>query len=1067
MDHPENEGAIGEALAYYFSKVDAGETVDREAIAAMFPGCTPELDAYFEAMASVRVLLDSTSSGPSCDETPLGTRLGDFELLERVGSGGFGIVFRARQIGLQRDVALKVIREGRLATEGEIAAIHKEAEAVATLRHPNIVQAIQVGESNGYHFFAMEWIEGGTLSSRLADGPLAAKEAATLMLPILDAAQTAHAQGIIHRDLKPANILLHHGEPKIADFGLARRTADVSETTPKGTFPYMAPEQLAIKSRPTALSDVYSLGGVLYTMLTGNPPFAADNLATLVTRIRETPPLSPRIVNTDVPLELETITLKCLEKDPADRYSSAAALRDDLSRYLENRPLAARPPSAFERGRKWVNRHRVESIAGALVVVTLLTATVVSTALYFHADAQRVVAADAVTELTAKQKQLTSMTRESAHDLLVLGEREIERGNIQRAADHLARADKLIQALLDGQGLESSDQDELRLEQGHVLRLLGWALKEDEETVEARNRLVEGQAKLSPYLTEHPLRFRAMFESAVIQNYLGEILMATDMTEAASCFQESLTSFESLRSQFETQLQDARMFAESRYFQHMTEFNLGIALTVQREFENAHSLLVRANWGFRALVDEYPEVARYQSRLVRSYHNLSFHYSRRNKFEECLAAARQAEDISNQLAQRQPFVVDYHEELIGVYQTLAASYEALGDHKQQQDALERAVAACRRAIDFHPENPDLLALYAEKLNFASNGIRERDPAAAAAAYLDAIEVGQRCFQLQPRARVATALGGLYSNLGSLKQATRNTLEMPELDQAIEWIETALQLKPNDETAQKYLVTTIAHRVKTFLAHDRKDMAAEEFRRSAKLLTGDDSKWASLNYGGMCCNVGNQLQSTPGQSLEWFENAIMTLQVLEIPRHEATRRKFLRNAFAGRGESYAMLEKWSLAIDDYVEARKITTWPAIIDVEVQLARCRLMTGQLTECQASLASALGGLAELPELNHRNRDEAHTEIAYLLAECWAKIKENKDESHLELELSILKSLAQSLRRLKDADALQNDQVLQRLKSAARIRELMSRPEFREPFAELADAVLGDGSEPNARCE
>ena len=274
--------------------------------------------------------------------------IGDCELLEELGRGGMGVVYRAWQLGLGRIVALKILLHASTASPLEVARFRVEASSAAQLDHPHIVPVYAVGDHQGQPYFIMRLIEGQSLARRLADGPILAREAATLLAPICHAVDYAHHRGVLHRDLKPSNILIdREGRPHVADFGLAKRLdQDHGLTSPGaivGTPGFMAPEQVGGGRGPVGpASDVYSLGAILYQMLTGRPPFQAARALDTVFLVLEQEPLPPRLLNPRVDRDLELIALKCLQK-PADlRYASASAMALDLEAYLAGEPISAR-----------------------------------------------------------------------------------------------------------------------------------------------------------------------------------------------------------------------------------------------------------------------------------------------------------------------------------------------------------------------------------------------------------------------------------------------------------------------------------------------------------------------------------------------------------------------------------------------------------------------------------------------------------------------------------------------------------------------------------------------------
>jgi serine/threonine-protein kinase len=296
-------------------------------------------------------------------------RYGDYELMEELGRGGMGVVYKARQVSLDRWVAVKKMIRGSVASPAEAVRFRAEAESAAKLDHPNIVAVHEIGEWDGEPFFSMRYVEGVTLARRLADGPLEARAAAKLLADVCRAVAAAHRSGVLHRDLKPSNILIDgEGRPLVADFGLAKRVETKGDLTQTGavigTPSYMSPEQASPKRGAIGpASDVYSLGAVLYHMLTGRPPFQAPSSMDVLWMVLEQDPVPPQALNARVDPDLQMIALKCLEKTPALRYASADALADDLDAYLANEPVSARTTSAA----RWLRRMFRETHHAALL----------------------------------------------------------------------------------------------------------------------------------------------------------------------------------------------------------------------------------------------------------------------------------------------------------------------------------------------------------------------------------------------------------------------------------------------------------------------------------------------------------------------------------------------------------------------------------------------------------------------------------------------------------------------------------------------------------------------------
>jgi WD40 repeat protein/tRNA A-37 threonylcarbamoyl transferase component Bud32 len=378
------QAELEKVLADYMERLDRGEAIDRAQLLAHYPKFAAELQSYFGGADEVERLGQGGTPAPS--EPPVVVAeshsqcVGDYELLEQIGQGGMGVIYKARQRSLGRLVALKMIRTDRLASFADRLRFHSEAEAVASLDHPHIVPIYEVGAHNGQPYFSMKLIEGGSLAQRLRGIAAEPRAGAMLLAAVARAVHYAHQRGLLHRDLKPANILLDaHGSPHVSDFGLAKRlgpkTAEASLTAQGaivGTPNYMAPEQAAAKGGVSTATDVYSLGAILYEMLTGRPPFGADEPLEAIRQLLEQDPVPPRTLNRCVDRDLETACLKCLQKEPYQRYRSAEALADDLERWLRGEPIRARPVSRRERVVKWARRRPHLAALATLFVFALV-----------------------------------------------------------------------------------------------------------------------------------------------------------------------------------------------------------------------------------------------------------------------------------------------------------------------------------------------------------------------------------------------------------------------------------------------------------------------------------------------------------------------------------------------------------------------------------------------------------------------------------------------------------------------------------------------------------------------
>ena len=337
---------------------------------------SPEAPGMDSVVASLTARVSKLRPG----ELAVGTRVAGYDILGVLGSGGMAIVYKARQLQLNRIVALKMILRG---SHGDEKRFRVEARAVARMQHPHIVQVYEIGDLDGEPFFSLEFCNGGSLNQKLKGMPLPPREAAALTEKLADATHSAHERGILHRDLKPANVLLVGGEgtpvsqcvPKIADFGLAKKLDEDGSArtgTVMGTPSYMPPEQMRGETELKATVDVYSLGALLYELLVGRPPFRAATPQETMQQVLLEEPVPPRRLQSKTPRDLETICLKCLQKSPSKRYATAKVLADDLHRFLAGEPIQARPVGRIEKAIKWVKRRpTVTALAGFLALAVL------------------------------------------------------------------------------------------------------------------------------------------------------------------------------------------------------------------------------------------------------------------------------------------------------------------------------------------------------------------------------------------------------------------------------------------------------------------------------------------------------------------------------------------------------------------------------------------------------------------------------------------------------------------------------------------------------------------------
>jgi serine/threonine-protein kinase len=394
-----DDAATFAALDSFLEDLHAGRPPDREKLLVQHPELAPALDCLemLEELAPTSKSSPNSQAGEACDlnatlpqEPPLELTsvlqalpdLGEYELVDEIGRGGMGVVYLARQKTLDRLVAVKMILAGNLASTDQVERFVAEARTMARLHHPHIVGVHETGEIHGQHYLVMEYLSGPSLAQVLSRGAVSAEKAARYVSAVARAVDYLHTQGIVHRDLKPSNILLgEEDQPYVTDFGLVKMLQVGGNVTASGSIlgtpAYMAPEQAAGQiGRVGPLSDVYSMGTILYELLTGQPPFREATALDTLVQVLEGEPPQPCKVNPSIPRDLELICLKCLEKAPEARYPSAAALADDLDHFLKAEAIDARHPSAVQRLRRWARREpalvaRLAALAVCFVIVHL------------------------------------------------------------------------------------------------------------------------------------------------------------------------------------------------------------------------------------------------------------------------------------------------------------------------------------------------------------------------------------------------------------------------------------------------------------------------------------------------------------------------------------------------------------------------------------------------------------------------------------------------------------------------------------------------------------------------
>lgn len=466
----DRDARIEAAIAEYLAACDAGVPLDRASFVEKYPDLADSLNEFLADHERMKCAAgsDVTASLPSPSPTPDSPTItasegspaakspigriryfGDYELFEEIARGGMGIVFKARQLSLNRVVALKMILAGQLASDAEVKRFHAEAQAAANLDHPNILPVYEVGVHEGQHYFSMKLVEGDSLANRIAPLVKAPRSAASLLEAVARGVHFAHQRGIMHRDLKPANILLDaDGTPFISDFGLAKKSEGSSSLTQSGaivgTPSYMAPEQARGSRSISTAVDTYALGAILYELLTGQPPFKGDSVAQTLRLVEDSEPAAPTTLNERCNRELAAVAMKCLEKDPARRYESAAAFAEELARWLRGEPVMARPTGAAGRAFKWLKRNPVVAGLSAALAAAMIIGSLFSISYAMKSKQSENLAKDRM-DMAINSDLASRQSEEAANDALCRS--SFEQARALRLARQPGWRDKALELL--------------------------------------------------------------------------------------------------------------------------------------------------------------------------------------------------------------------------------------------------------------------------------------------------------------------------------------------------------------------------------------------------------------------------------------------------------------------------------------------------------------------------------------------------------------------------------------------------------------------------------------------
>jgi tetratricopeptide (TPR) repeat protein len=781
-------------------------------------------EEYLERFPAYRAGLSPRLPGAPSGVTP---EVPGYEIVRELGRGGMGVVYEARQLALDRPVALKMLRDGALAEAEELARFRREAETVARLRHPNVVQVYEVREGPGHPYFTMEFVEGGTLARRLGGKPLPPAEAARVVEVLARAVHAVHGCGVVHRDLKPGNVLLTaDGTPKVVDFGLARRLEGDGHPTSVGrvlgTPPYMAPEQARGDTRAVGpATDVYALGAILYETLSGRPPFQGATGWDTIAQVLSTEPVPPRRLQPRVPADLETICLKCIAKDPARRYPTAEALAEDLSRFLKGEPIRARPSGPAERAWKWARRRpAVASLLGVLAVV-ILGSLAGLTALWLRARRERDRAEarfQMALEVVAKLKDVSE-----SPELKARGLEDWRRQLLESATGFYDRFSRDVAGdpALRGEHARAS------VKVGDLLSDLGRT--DDAEAAYRRalatfEDLAAGRRAAADYRRD----------LAECRQSLGSLYRQTGRTDLAEeSFQKALVFRQGL---VEDHPEDAQLLEGLA----LAWNDLGLLYHDTGRDEKARESWEKARDLLRDLSERQPDEPEHRRKLAAALNNLGSLYYQARQLDLCEKAYDEELTICRQLATAQPQAPESQRDLADAHNNLALVYTATGRPDQAEQAFAEAVRLQKQLVQTHPDVPEYQQLLARSYNNVGDLCTqvERYPRAEEA-FGKALVVTRRLTATHPDVPeyLRDVALGEY-NLGEVFRYT-GRIEQAEASyrQAQEHLEALVKRTPEGLDNIAYLASALVGRGEAARAAGKHAAALEWYGRAIDLAEG--------------------------------------------------------------------------------------------------------------------------------------------------------------------------------------------------------------------------------------
>jgi tetratricopeptide (TPR) repeat protein len=754
-------------------------------------------------------LVQVQSPAPVESDDPQVPSVPGYEIIRELGRGGMGVVYLARDRRLKRLVALKMVLAGAHADPETRLRFRREAEAIARLQHPGIVQIHDVGEHHGRPFLSLEYVEGSNLAYQMAWGAVAPRTTATLIEKLARIIHHAHERGIVHRDLTPRNVLLAECdsaqglafqpagpwfEPKITDFGLAKELdTDLGQTQTGaivGTPAYMAPEQAQGRPRDIGVAtDVYALGAMLYELLTGRPPFMGETGHDTLRQIVEDDPAPPTRLQNRVPRDLETIALVCLEKDPRKRFQSASQLADDLHRYLTSEPIHARPASRRERAAKWARRH--PTATALLFVVAASLVALVTGGVIYNAQLRR-ERDRAENNLELAMRAVDEMLTEVGEVQLATEPRMEEKRRALLTKALALHREFMKERQGDSRVHYSTAQAHRRL--ADVLRLL----EQRDEAIAGYDRAL---ALLNQLRADAPDDPDYRQQVAHCRNYQGEVHRAAGRhREAEAAYREAVQIDGTLARDFPDSPDHRMNLARARY-------SLGIVLKETNRLAEAEPEFVRSTDLLHRLTKEFPDKPIYQQHLARAYLNLGTAIQSPERFEEAQAAYDRARGLQQPLTDKYPDEPHYRHELAV---TLKDSGNLLLREKRLEEANKSYGKAQELLTVLAADYPKVL-VYRQELASTLNSLGrvhfdEASFEAAAGPWQDAAKLLEALLTERPDTPTYQGdLGTVLGNLGLAKIALgRHAEARTHLEQAVDRLKAALAKSGSHYTYQEAL-----------------------------------------------------------------------------------------------------------------------------------------------------------------------------------------------------------------------------------------------------------------------